>query len=139
MPAPTQNPCQHEQHGFARVAAVSPELKLGDVSANVAILTQEMRRLAGQGCRLILFPELCLTGYSCADLFHFDVPWNPSRLEQRNGRIDRKLQRSDEVRCHYFVYSQRPEDRVLKALVVKSKTIREQLGSLAPVLELHLV
>ncbi|MDP2706466.1 MAG: helicase-related protein, partial [Burkholderiales bacterium] len=71
----------------------------------------------------------------CADLFHFDVPWNPSRVEQRNGRIDRKLQRAEEVRCHYFVYEQRPEDRVLKALVEKSKTIRRELGSLAPVLE----
>jgi NAD+ synthase (glutamine-hydrolysing) len=30
-----------------------------------------MLRLAGEGCRLIVFPELCLTGYSCADLFHF--------------------------------------------------------------------
>src|SRR6266404_5833413 len=50
----------------------------------------------------------------CADLFHFDVPWNPSRMEQRNGRIDRKLQRSREVRCYYFVYQQRPEDRVLQ-------------------------
>jgi hypothetical protein len=28
----------------------------------------------------------------CSDLIHFDLPWNPSRLEQRNGRIDRKLQ-----------------------------------------------
>src|SRR5262249_7162206 len=28
----------------------------------------------------------------CWNLFHFDVPWNPSRMEQRNGRIDRKLQ-----------------------------------------------
>jgi SNF2 family DNA or RNA helicase len=74
----------------------------------------------------------------CADLFHFDVPWNPSRLEQRNGRIDRKLQREDEVRCHYFVYTQRPEDRVLKALVEKTKTIRKQLGTLAPVLERRL-
>jgi ERCC4-related helicase len=72
---------------------------------------------------------------NCADLFHFDVPWNPSRLEQRNGRIDRKLQRSPEVRCHYFVYTQRPEDRVLTALVRKTKVVRKELGSLAPVLE----
>ena len=33
----------------------------------------------------------------CRDLFHFDLPWNPSRLDQRNGRIDRKLQPADEV------------------------------------------
>jgi len=72
---------------------------------------------------------------NCADLFHFDVPWNPSRLEQRNGRIDRKLQRSVVVCCHYFVYAQRPEDRVLKALVAKTQIIRQQLGSLAPVIE----
>ena len=69
----------------------------------------------------------------CADLFHFDVPWNPSRMEQRNGRIDRKLQRSPEVRCHYFVVHQRSEDQVLDVLVKKSEVIHEQLGSLAPV------
>ncbi len=71
----------------------------------------------------------------CDNLFHFDVPWNPSRLEQRNGRIDRKLQPSPEVFCHYFVYTQRPEDRVLRALVRKTETIRRELGSLAQVLE----
>ena len=71
----------------------------------------------------------------CADLFHFDIPWNPSRMEQRNGRIDRKLQRAPVVRCHYFVYPQRAEDRVLDTLVRKTKTIRDELGSLAPVLE----
>lgn len=71
----------------------------------------------------------------CHNLFHFDVPWNPSRLEQRNGRIDRKLQPAPEVFCHYFVYAQRPEDRVLRALVRKTETIRTELGSLAAVLE----
>lgn len=71
----------------------------------------------------------------CHHLFHFDVPWNPSRLEQRNGRIDRKLQPSAFVYCHYFVYTQRPEDRVLRALVRKTETIRTELGSLAQVLE----
>ena len=69
----------------------------------------------------------------CADLFHADVPWNPSRMEQRNGRIDRKLQRAPLVRCHYFVVHQRAEDRVLDVLVGKSKVIHEELGSLAPV------
>lgn len=71
----------------------------------------------------------------CADLFHFDVPWNPSRMEQRNGRIDRKLQRESEVRCHYFYLAQRPEDRVIDVLVKKTVTIQQELGSLSPVIE----
>ncbi|MGD1001487.1 MAG: DISARM system SNF2-like helicase DrmD [Candidatus Brocadiia bacterium] len=74
----------------------------------------------------------------CYNLFHFDVPWNPSRLEQRNGRIDRKLQPAPEVFCHYFVYQQRPEDKVLRALVRKTGTIRDELGSLSEVLESRL-
>ena len=71
----------------------------------------------------------------CHDLFHFDLPWNPSRLDQRNGRIDRKLQPADEVFCRYFVFTQRPEDRVLQVLVNKVERIREELGSIAKVLE----
>lgn len=71
----------------------------------------------------------------CWNLFHFDVPWNPSRMEQRNGRIDRKLQPNDEVFCHYFVYTQRPEDRILVALVRKTETIRRELGSLSNVID----
>jgi hypothetical protein len=69
----------------------------------------------------------------CADLFHFDLPWNPSRLEQRNGRIDRVLQPETEVRCHYFDCLDRPEDRVLTYLVSKLEVIREELGSLSAV------
>ena len=74
----------------------------------------------------------------CWNLFHFDVPWNPSRMEQRNGRIDRKLQPNPIVYCHYFFYKQRPEDRVLAALVRKTKTIREELGSLSQVIDSRL-
>ena len=71
----------------------------------------------------------------CWNLFHFDVPWNPSRMEQRNGRIDRKLQLAPVVFCHYFVYKQRPEDRILQVLVRKTETIREELGSLSQVID----
>jgi superfamily II DNA or RNA helicase len=74
----------------------------------------------------------------CHNLFHFDVPWNPSRMEQRNGRIDRKLQPAPEVFCHYFVYQQRPEDRILHVLVRKTETIKEELGSLSQVIDARL-
>ena len=71
----------------------------------------------------------------CADLFHFDLPWNPGRIEQRNGRIDRKLQPAAEVNCHYFVLPQRVEDRVLEVLVRKTETIKKELGSLSRVID----
>jgi superfamily II DNA or RNA helicase len=71
----------------------------------------------------------------CTDLFHYDLPWNPGRIEQRNGRIDRKLQPAAEVRCHYFVLPQRAEDRVLDVLVRKTETIKRELGSLSKVID----
>ena len=71
----------------------------------------------------------------CTDLFHFDLPWNPGRIEQRNGRIDRKLQPAPKVRCHYFVLPQREEDRVLEVLVKKTETIKRELGSLSKVID----
>ena len=73
----------------------------------------------------------------CADLFHFDLPWNPGRIEQRNGRIDRKLQPAPAVNCHYFVLPQRAEDRVLEVLVRKTETIKRELGSLSKVIDAY--
>lgn len=74
----------------------------------------------------------------CHDLIHVDLPWNPSRLEQRNGRIDRKLQPSKTVTCRYFFYDQREEDRVLDALVRKTEVIRKQLGASGEVLRIKM-
>jgi SNF2 family DNA or RNA helicase len=71
----------------------------------------------------------------CSDLIHFDLPWNPSRLEQRNGRIDRKLQPAKKIFCRYFRYEQREADIVLDALVRKTEVIRTQLGSAGKVIE----
>lgn len=70
----------------------------------------------------------------CHDLVHVDLPWNPARLEQRNGRIDRKLQPSPEVWCRCFMFDQREEDIVLDALVRKTEFIRTQLGSAGQVI-----
>ena len=68
----------------------------------------------------------------CSDLFHFDLPWNPGRIEQRNGRIDRKLQPAAEVNCHYFALPQRMEDRVLEVLVTTANTTPTWSGPTSP-------
>ena len=39
----------------------------------------------------------------CSKLIHFEIPWNPNRMEQRNGRVDRHGQKADEVHIHHFV------------------------------------
>ena len=73
--------------------------------------------------------------HRCYDLFHFDLPWNPSRLEQRNGRIDRRLQPNPDVHCRYFTYKHRPSDRILAALVRKTERINKELGEVGSVIE----
>jgi NAD+ synthase (glutamine-hydrolysing) len=57
------------KNGFFRVAAVSPKLILGNPDKNADIIAAEAKRLAEAGVKLAVFPELCLTGYSCGDLF----------------------------------------------------------------------
>jgi len=94
---------------------------------------------AKEPLRILLATDAAREGLNfqahCTDLFHFDLPWNPGRIEQRNGRIDRKLQPAPEVRCHYFVLPQRAEDRVLDVLVKKTETIKKELGSLSKVID----
>ena len=61
-------------------------------------------------------------------LLHFDCPWNPSRLEQRNGRLDRYGQARD-VTVHHFVSDTDPDLRFLDHVIRKADEIREDLGS----------
>jgi NAD+ synthase (glutamine-hydrolysing) len=60
---------ERERYGLVRVAAVAPALKLGDVDENVARSVAAVKECAAAGCRLVVLPELGLTGYSCGDLF----------------------------------------------------------------------
>lgn len=55
--------------GFVRVAVVSPELRVADVAFNTEKIAAAMHEASQQGARLTLFPELCITAYSCGDLF----------------------------------------------------------------------
>ncbi len=61
-------------------------------------------------------------------LLHFDCPWNPARLEQRNGRLDRHGQARD-VLVHHFVSEQHADLKFLSYLIRKVDQIREDLGA----------
>ena len=58
--------------GFYRIAAASPRLHLGDPAANAKELVRLAKDAAKNGVAAIVFPELCLTGYTCGDMFFRD-------------------------------------------------------------------
>jgi hypothetical protein len=62
-------------------------------------------------------------------LLHYDCPWNPSKLEQRNGRIDRHGQARD-VTVHYFVTDQDQDLRFHEHVMKKTHEQREDLGAI---------
>lgn len=61
-------------------------------------------------------------------LLHIDCPWNPSRLEQRNGRLDRHGQARD-VWIHHFASEEDADLKFMAYLIGKVDTIREDLGA----------
>jgi superfamily II DNA or RNA helicase len=68
-------------------------------------------------------------------LLHFDVPWNPARIEQRNGRVDRYGQASDVTTWH-FASDDDADVGFLFYVATKLHFIREDLGSVAEVFDL---
>lgn len=56
--------------GFVRAGVISPEMRVADVEFNTRAIIEAMRRAADAGCSVALFPELCVTGYTCGDLFY---------------------------------------------------------------------
>ena len=55
--------------GFIKVAACTPEIKVADVAFNKESIIKMIDECKDKGARLAVFPELCLTGYTCQDLF----------------------------------------------------------------------
>src|SRR5579871_1003061 len=61
------------EHGFLRVAAATPLVRVADCAFNAEHLLALMRRAEDEGVSVLVFPELSLTGYTCADLFQQPV------------------------------------------------------------------
>lgn len=55
--------------GFFRAAAATPAIRVADCRHNAGAVAELMEEAAARGVQAIVFPELCLTGYTCGDLF----------------------------------------------------------------------
>jgi superfamily II DNA or RNA helicase len=89
------------------------------------------------GTRVLLATDAASEGLNlqrhCRRILHVELPWNPNRLEQRNGRVDRYGQtREPEIR--YFFYPDSPEERVLDQLIGKLEKMHEDRISTPDVL-----
>ncbi|MDE2978621.1 MAG: DISARM system SNF2-like helicase DrmD [Acidobacteriota bacterium] len=84
------------------------------------------------GVRILIATDAASEGLnlhrSARYLLHYDCPWNPSRLEQRNGRLDRYGQARD-VTVHHFLSDADPDLQFLDHVIRKANEIREDLGS----------
>ena len=57
------------RYGFVNVAAAVPMVKVADVAYNVEQIKSLITQADSQNVEVIVFPELCITGYTCQDLF----------------------------------------------------------------------
>ena len=55
--------------GFVKVAAVTPKIVVGDTAYNADVICDSIAEAAAAGAKVIVLPELCITGYTCGDLF----------------------------------------------------------------------
>lgn len=72
---------------------------------------------------------------SCDALINYDLPWNPMKVEQRIGRIDRIGQKNDEVLVWNYVYDETVEEDIYDRLGERINLFEEAVGPVRPILE----
>lgn len=112
------------------IAAVTGELPPEERELRIDALATK----AAEGKKVLLVATDCLSEgvnlqHTWSAVFHYDLSWNPTRHEQREGRVDRYLQKSPEVRVvTFFGRDNRIDGIVLDVLLRKHKKIRSDLG-----------
>ena len=67
------------KNGFVKVAAATPDIRVADVEFNTQNIINTMEEAQKNGAKILVFPELCVTGYTCSDLFDHSVLLKASR------------------------------------------------------------
>jgi superfamily II DNA or RNA helicase len=118
-----------------------PQLRDGFVELTGGLTARQRRsritRFNEASCRVLLATDAASEGLNlqghCCRLYHFELPWNPNRLEQRNGRIDRHGQTRPPI-IRYLFYPDSPEDRVLDRLVQRIAAMHDDRVSTPDIL-----
>lgn len=113
-----------------------------ELYGNMPNVTRELTKAAfndpSDKVRILVATDTASEGINLQEtarfLLHYDVPWNPSRIEQRNGRLDRHGQARDVV-IHHFATDDISDLKFLAYVVQKVDTIREDLGSVEEVFD----
>ncbi|MBN8215726.1 MAG: DEAD/DEAH box helicase family protein [Spirochaetes bacterium] len=126
--------------------ALGKEFGTGKGRVGVEVITSEdpddLRReridaMETHARRVLVCTDCLSEGINLQDLFtavlHYDLPWNPNRLEQREGRIDRYGQKAPEVKAWLLWCEKNPIDAVvLKVLIRKIREIHKSIGITIP-------
>lgn len=84
--------------GFIKTAAVTPKIKVADCTYNARQICERIDEAAAAGAKIIVFPELCLTGYTCQDLF-----WQEVLLEEARHTLHQVVFHSKGIDALIFV------------------------------------
>ncbi|AXF09994.1 helicase SNF2 [Paraburkholderia graminis] len=122
-----------------QLRSIFPDHEVKAVTGQFAAAEREAAVEAmGEAERRILVATDCLSeGINLQNLFtavvHYDLSWNPTRHEQREGRVDRFGQEAREVRTTMLYGQDNPVDgAVLQVILRKAESIRKELGVLVP-------
>jgi SNF2 family DNA or RNA helicase len=99
---------------------------------------ENVAELAKSPVRVLVATECLSEGINLQESFdavvHYDLPWNPNRLEQREGRVDRFGQKRKQIQVITIIGSNNPIDQaVLSVLIRKARAIRKSTGVSVPV------
>ena len=84
--------------GFIKVAALTPKIRVADCDYNAAKICLMIDEAWKEGAKLMVFPELCITGYTCADLF-----WQEALLQEAKHELYHIMMHSREKEALIFV------------------------------------
>lgn len=134
--------CRYIATAHYLAAALQEKFKSATVKAVTGELTPDEReaaveQLGDSDIRVLVATDCLSEGVNLQNLFtavvHYDLSWNPTRHEQREGRVDRFGQKAREVRSTMLYGEDNPVDgAVLQVILRKAESIRKELGVLVP-------